>query len=194
MRCLRRGLRTAALMALCLLSAGCGPGAGENLLRNPGFDRAADGKLEGWSFSQHAGERSFRFDIVDASLVIERVGTEVWGEASQTLSAAGLAGQTLEFSAEVRGELDDHSGPPTSPTGIGVRISGVRPGVPAALGPAIFSNQFGEPEIGPRQFDWTLQRVVFEVPANATAILLKLRLTMDGELQVRNPRLIRLAP
>ena len=182
--------------AACLFSAGChSDNSGEvdsdgGLLVNPAFERGVDGAIMGWAFNQHAGERSYRFDTDGGTLIIERVGRERWGQAVQTLSAAGLAGRTLEFSAEVSGELGDEAGAPSSPTGVGVRISGMRPGMPAALGVAILSTFPGEPAIGVGDHDWTVQSVVFDVPDTATEIQLSFRLTLDGKLRVRNPRLI----
>ena len=185
-------------ISACLLSSGCDGGDAGNsdggLLLNPTFARGADGEIVSWAFVQHTGQPSYRFDTDGRTLLIERVGRERWGQAIQTLPADGLAGRTLEFSAEIAGQLDDHSGPPSSPTGVGVRISGMRPGMPAALGVAILSSLPGQPEIGVGRHDWTEQRVVFEVPESATEIQLSLRLTLDGTLRVRNPRLVQLAP
>jgi hypothetical protein len=164
------------------------------MLANPMFERGPDGNIVSWAFNQHAGEPSYRFDTDGGMLIVERVGRERWGQAIQTVSAAGLAGRTLEFSAEVSGELGDDSGAPSSPTGVGARISGMRPGMPAALGVVILSTLSGEPAIGAGEHAWSVQTVVFEVPENATEIQLSLRLTLDGTLRVRNPRLIQLTP
>ena len=188
---LANGSGIALIMAFLLL-AGCGNDSEQNLLLNPAFERDADGEIASWSFNQHTGERSYLFEIDGDTLVIERVGRERWGQAIQTLPATGLAGRTLEFSAEVSGRFGDQSGAPTSPTGVGVRISGVRPGMPAALGAAILSSLSGAPPIGVGQHSWTVQRVVFEVPDAATEIQLSLRLTLDGTLRVRKPRLVEL--
>lgn len=177
----------------CLLAAGCQHRPAGGLLLNPAFERNADGAIASWAFNQHAGERSYLFEIDDETLTIERVGSQPWGQAVQTLPAAGLFGRTLEFSAEVSGRLGDESGAPITPTGLAVRISGLRPGIPAALGAAIFSTLPGEPAIGVGDHDWTVQRVVFEVPESATEIQLSLRLALDGTLRVRRPRLIELA-
>lgn len=183
---------------VCLWLAGCGGesagNSGGGMLANPMFERGAEGNVISWSFNQHAGERSYRFYSDGGMLVVERVGRERWGQAIQTLSAAGLAGRTLEFSAEVSGELDDDSGTPSSPTGLGVRISGMRPGMPAALGVTILSTLSAEPAIGAGEHAWTVQKVVFEVPESATEIQLSVRLTLDGTLRVRNPRLVELMP
>lgn len=182
--------------AACLFSAGCRSDSSAKidsrggLLVNPAFERGVDGVIMSWAFNQHAGERSYRFDIDAGTLVIERVGPEPWGQAIQMLSAAGLAGRTLEFSAEISGAFSDQSGAPLSPTGVGVRINGRRPGLPAALDDAILSTRHGAPAIGVGDHGWTVQRVVFEVPDTATEIQLSLQLTLDGTLRVRNPRLI----
>ncbi len=184
----------------CLLSAGCrsdSDGADSRdggLLLNPAFERGADGFVASWAFGQHAGERSYSFDIDADTLVIERVGPEPWGQAMQTLPATGIAGRTLEFSAEISGVFSDQSGAPLSPTGLGVRINGRRPGLPAALDDAILSTRHGAPAIGAGDHGWTIQRVVFEVPEIATEIQLSFRLALDGTLRVRNPRLVDFTP
>lgn len=180
--------------AACVLLAGCGNGADGGLLVNPEFERDADGQILAWSFNQHTGEPSYSFATDKNMLVIERVGRERWGQAIQTLSAAELKGLTLEFSAEISGEFDDESGAPSSPTGVGARISGMRPGMPPALGAAILSTNPGQPVIGVGKHGWTVQRVVFEVPDTAVEIQLSLRLTLDGTLRVRNPRLVMVRP
>lgn len=185
---------------LSLLAAGCGSDgsrAGSSdggLLINPGFEREANGRIGAWAFGQHAGERSYSFDIDENTLVIKRVGPEPWGQVIQILPAAGLAGRTLEFSAEVSGQFSDESGAPISPTGVGVRISGMRADLPAALGDAILYTHHGAPALGVGDHGWTVQRVVFEVPEIATEIRLSFRLTMDGKLHVRNPRLVHFKP
>lgn len=178
----------------CMLSAGCQRDADGGLLVNPGFDRGPDGAVMAWAFNQHTGEPSYSFAVDDGKLIIQRVGRERWGQAVQTLPAAGLAGRTLRFSAEISGELSDESGAPSSPTGVGVRISGTRRGMPAALGATILSTRSGQPAIGVGAHGWTEQSVVFEVPESATEIQLSLRLTLDGTLRVRDPRLIKVAP
>lgn len=183
-----------AVALACLLAGGCQRDQDGGLVLNPAFERNVDGRIESWSFIQHTGEPSYRFETEGETLVIERVGRERWGQAIQTLPAAGLVGRTLEFSAEVSGRLSDQSGAPSSPTGVGVRISGMRPGMPAALGVAILSTLPGKPAIGVGDHDWTDQRVVFEVPEAATEIQLSLRLTLDGTLRVRNPRLLDVTP
>lgn len=190
----RRTARLAARLALCLLIAGCFNGDKSGLVQNPGFDRGPDGAIESWRFIQHAGRRSYSFESDNSILVIERIGPERWGQAIQTLSAAGRHGMTLEFSAEVSGDLDDASGAPSSPTGLGVRISGLRPGMPAVLGPSVLSAMSATPEIGPGKLEWTRQRVVFQVPEHATEIQLSVRLTLDGMLRIRNPRLVERRP
>lgn len=177
-----------------LLLAGCRHGPEGGLLLNPAFERGPDGAVVSWAFNQHSGEPSYSFTVDQGTLIIQRVGRERWGQAIQTLPAAGLAGRTLAFSADISGDLGDESGAPSSPTGVGVRISGMRRGMPAALGVAILSTHPGRPEIGVGKHDWTEQRVVFEVPESATEIQLSLRLTLDGTLRVRNPRLVEVAP
>jgi len=201
MRRVQAGVMAAGLAAMiALLSAGCrsdsssAGNSGGGLLINPAFERGADGHIGAWAFGQHAGERSYSFDIDESTLIINRVGPEPWGQVIQILPAAGLAGSMLEFAAEVSGQFSDESGAPIAPTGVGVRISGMRPDLPAALGDAVLFTHHGAPALGVGDHDWTVQRVVFEVPEIATEIRLSFRLTMDGTLRVRNPRLVHFTP
>ncbi|MBS0515920.1 MAG: hypothetical protein JSS16_10655 [Proteobacteria bacterium] len=80
-------------------------------LTNAGFEAApgADGSIEGWTTSQHAGPVSYKTGIDRdvhakgaASFRIERIREQVYGSVSQTVPVASHAGHTLELSAKMR--------------------------------------------------------------------------------------------
>ncbi|MBS0584253.1 MAG: hypothetical protein JSS42_14250 [Proteobacteria bacterium] len=86
-------------------------------LTNAGFEAApgADGAIEGWSLSQHAGPVSYKTGIDRrvhakgaASFRIERIREQVYGAIEQTVPIAAQAGHTIELSAKMKTE---HVGP-----------------------------------------------------------------------------------
>ena len=116
---------TGWICAILLALTGCAshtdddaPLAGIGIaLTNAGFEAApgADGAIEGWSTSQHAGPVSYRTGIDrgvhakgKASFRIERIREQVYGAVEQTVPIAAHAGHTIELSAKMK---TDNVGP-----------------------------------------------------------------------------------
>ncbi len=185
-----------ALLALPLV--GCQPDtdvAGTpddaNLLSDPAFTVDKTGPDAIWRLSQHAGPRSYEWAVDDGVLSVTRIGPEPWGQATQSIPAADLVGRTLVFSAELSGNLALDSADTVERTGIGVRVRGTSPDVPAVLGPsAIQLSATGAPALPPGELDWSEQRVAFRVPEGAEEVEVAIRLGTGGTLRARNPRLL----
>ena len=80
-------------------------------LTNPDFEAkpGADGTIEGWSTSQHAGPTSYKLGVDRsvhatgaASFRIERIREQVYGMISQTVPISAHAGHTIELSAQMK--------------------------------------------------------------------------------------------
>jgi hypothetical protein len=160
------------------------------LLLDPEFVLADDTRRLAWTYTQHGGEMSYRYDIGDGVLTIERFGPEPWGQATQLIDPAALHGATLEFSAEVSGSFELGEGRMVQASGIGARVLGYPPGVPLLGARHIMLVVDGEPEFGPGELAWTRQSLRFEVPEGATDIEVAIRLGMEGYLRVRGPSLM----
>jgi len=90
---------------------------GSIALRNPDFEAGlgADGAIEGWTQSQHAGPPSYKFAIDHdvsatgaASFRIERTREQVYGLIAQNVPIAAYAGHTIELTAQTK---TDNVGP-----------------------------------------------------------------------------------
>jgi len=191
---------TVALLLVACAHAAVGQEAGwtvpdPGLLRDANFDAMQRGERPVWGRSQHAGERSYRFVFNPGELQIDRIGPEPWGQVKQRVNAKPLAGQTLEFSAELSGTLSESGRRPIIPTGLSIRVLGYTAGMsPAIVGKSTLLIAGGEPELGPGQHDWTRQSVRFEIPEGATDIDVSIRLGMHGALSVRGPSLVVVGP
>lgn len=184
-------MKSAFCLSVVLLLAGCGGGQGAaNLLRDPAFEVEKTGPDAIWRLSQHAGPPSYRWAVEDGVLSATRIGPEPWGQATQIVSGEDLVGRRLAFSAELAGELEPDSELTVEATGIGVRVKGRPPGMPAVMGAAIQLSRLGEPPLPRGRFDWTEQRVEFVVPEGAQQVEVSIRLGTGGTLRVRKPRLI----
>lgn len=188
-------LITAALaVAAC---SGAGPQPAEpGFIQNPLFADPSGGNGVGkpWATIQHAGEPSYLFTVRDGVLRIERVGSQPYGKVIQVLPAEKLRGKTLAFSAELSGNLeplDNPSVPWADATGLEVIVKGYS-GKKALrmLGKRVLLNATSEPGLTPGELDWTRQRVVFQVPEQATDVVVGIRLVLNGVLEARSPSLV----
>lgn len=84
---------------------------GSVALTNPDFEArpGADGAIEGWSTSQHAGPVSYKLGIDRsvhatgaASFRIERIREQVYGLISQNVPISAHAGHTIELSVQMK--------------------------------------------------------------------------------------------
>ena len=187
------------IIAVALLFAGTGALAASSqtwtapdpgLLRDAAFEADQPGQRRAWSYSQHAGKKSYLFDTVDGVLRIERTGTEPWGMATQRIKAKDLAGRTLEFSAELSGEFPEMTSKPIASTGVVVRVVGYKPDLPRMLGKSNLLVGQGEPGLTGTKYDWPRQHVRFTVPDGATDIDVSIVLGRPGQLSARGPQLI----
>lgn len=158
-------------------------------LRDQAFVSDRPGKRSAWFQSQHSGEPSYSFEAVEGVLTIKRIGNEPWGRINQRISARGLAGKTLVFSADVRGNLQPQPNPEHNPTGLSVQIKGVPKGMPKMMGTVTLLTVDAEPALAPGEHPWTTQSIIFDVPENAISLEVVVTLGAPGELQVRGPRL-----
>lgn len=113
--------RYVGLVLIIMLQVGCaGPSSqrdkagacnlSENLLADTDFSFSKT-FTEDWVYSQHTGESSFRITTIDGVVSMERVGEEPWMLLKQTLQSERIAGTTLVFTAELKGEaLQGHFG------------------------------------------------------------------------------------
>ncbi|MDW8479188.1 MAG: hypothetical protein RML12_04295 [Xanthomonadales bacterium] len=138
---------------------------------------------------QHAGSDSYRIGARDGVLRIERHGPEPWGKVVQAIPAAALVGRTLEFSAELRGELAPPGERFVTPSGLVAVVHGAPPGAPAILGETVLGQRLGEPELGEGRHGWKVQRLRLEVPEGASRIELGLILGHQGWIELRHPAL-----
>ena len=192
-----------ALLALFpVLLAACAPAGSSNeaaaapsepgLLQDPGFHRIEGRHAEPlWRLTQHAGPVSYTAKAEQGVVRIERVGGEPWGHFAQVLEDDGLAGQWLEFSAELRAELDDSYGEPMQPTGLAVLVRGRLPADPPMLGMRILHASDVDFDLQPGSHGWRRHVYRFQVPeAVSLQVKLAVQLTHGGWIEMRNPSLV----
>lgn len=191
-------LLTFALLAACSAYEPPDPG----LIANPDFADESDAQSLGqpWLAAQHAGDRSYETRVSDGVLHIERIGSEPWGKTIQAVPADELKGRRAEFSVELAGTLEpveDPSGIRDTlkghrDTGLGVVVKGYRddPRLRRLLGKSTLVTAESESGMEPGEHDWQRHRLVFDVPENATEIVVEIRMTLNGVLKARGPRLV----
>lgn len=194
--------RLSFMLVLVVAIGACGGRAGgeyrapdPGLLGNPVFASPEGGEriAPPWVATQHAGESSYRMTSRNGVLRIERIGNEPWGQLSQTVSAEGLKGRKVEFSVELSGELEpveDPTGFWSGKTGLSVVINGYPDsGITRHRGKRILESIEMEPGLEPGTVEWRRHSLVFDVPEKATGLQVAIRLTLDGVLRARGPRL-----
>lgn len=169
---------------------------------DPGF--LSDGRFERvkgdsaepvWTLTQHAGPLSYTVEVTEGVARIERIGGEPWGHFAQQLRDDALAGRWFEFSAEIRGELNDSYGEPMQPTGPSVLVRGRLPGDLQMMGLRILYASTAEFGLNPGSYPWRRHAHRFQVPeATSLEITTALQLTHGGWIEVRNPRLVEVDP
>lgn len=166
------------------------------LLKGPYFSEQPHGEnfSSAWAAIQHGGDDSYHMTTSDGVLRIERIGEEPWGQLVQRLSAEDLRGKTLEFSAELSGDLKKIKNPKerlANKTGLGVIVKGF-PGSHRlrTLGKSILLTLTSESDLSAGEHDWKRHSIVFTVPEGATDIQVAIRMTNGGVLKARGPRLL----
>jgi hypothetical protein len=149
-------------------------------LVNAGFESTRDGQLgapEGWWAVQHAGPRSYTFDLDTAkphsgtrSLRIENVGPEAFGSIYQKVAARPYRGRTLRLAAWVRTREAKGN---RFGAGAGLVLQAMRGGYSAAHAMMRKDAIHGTT-------DWTRYEVRLAIPADADEIELGLNLYGPG--------------
>jgi len=172
------------------------PAVEPGLLIDSGFEIAGkDGPLQHWGIHQHAGDTSYRLEVSEGTARIERTGLEPWGVLSQTLPADALVGKTLEWSAELSGELDDRYGPPFEATGLVVSVTGFGPNDLPMMGTRHLLTLASEPGLPTGALTAERHRLRFQVPEGRELELrVGVQLTRGGVLQIRAPSLTVVEP
>lgn len=169
---------------------------GPGLLLDPAFERIEGQHPDGlWALTQHAGPISYKVEADAGVARIERIGGEPWGYFAQALRDDALAGQWLEFSADLRAELNDSHGEPMQPTGLAVLVRGRLPGDPPMLGMRILHASEADFGLDPGKHPWRRHAYRFQVPeALALEIKVAVQLTHGGWIDVRSPSLVAVDP
>lgn len=148
----------------------------ENLLEDVELTLAGD-RDQRWELSQHTGPLSFELFSSDGELSIARIGSEPWMLLKQTVQDPRLAGSTLIYSVELKGEgLSGNFGFEPK-AGLYTRIG---TGGRAKLAPQ-------SPNTG--DWDWQPFTEQIELPAAVDRVQVGFVHQTGGSLGARNPRL-----
>lgn len=171
---------------------------GPELIVDPQFELAGDhGTLKHWKLYQHAGDASFSMEIQHGQAFLKRIGVEPWGAIEHTLPADELVGKTLEWSAELSGELGESRGEAFDASGLSVSIMGLGPNDLPMMGARHLLTLASDPPLSAGPVEPRRYSVRFVVPEGRDLELkVALQLTRDGDLRMRAPslRVIESAP
>lgn len=151
----------------------------ENLLAHSDFSDLESGVSKTWSYSQHAGGRSFVVQAEDGVLTVVRDGKEPWMLLKQRVKLpAGKNGKVI-FSSELQGDLQaepplhafEHKG------GLYLRVGRSRAMLAAH-----------EPNIG--QWEWAAVAVEAPLAENVTRLEAGFVHQAGGQIQAKNPELV----
>ena len=180
------------LPGLVLLLSACGGGgdsgpsceyASGNLLEDTSFTTLDKPRSErAWRYSQHAGDRSFRYGAKQGTLSFEKTGSEPWALLAQSIDAKRTRGKRIEFSAELKLDLKE----PVTTRGFGYG-AGLSLLVKHNNRLRLSSSFDHEPHMG--EHDWQTARVVADIPKGSTFLRAGFVHQAGGSFQVRNPQL-----
>lgn len=161
------------------------------LIRDPLFALAGESMpLQHWRLYQHAGDASYAMEIQQGEVRIKRIGVEPWGSIEQTLSADAWVGKTLEWSAELSGELGESRGEAFDASGLSVTVMGFGPSDLPMMGARHLLTLTSEPPLSTGPVAPQRYRIRFVVPEGRELELkVAVQLTRDGELRMRAPSL-----
>lgn len=167
-----------------------------NLLDGGRFEGDAETRapLPPWQASQHSGPTSYTFEVEDGVLTIRRIDREPWGQVTHPFDFGPFRGQRLRWSVEAAGDLNEQWTARLERTGIGVLIFAQDDALSAFVGRNMLLTDYIPTPVQIGRFDWTRIEHEFEVPANAGRGEVSIRMTMGGQLKLRNPRLERVEP
>lgn len=161
------------------------------LIADPQFEVVGDNlPLRHWRLFQHAGDASFSMDVGAGEVRLRRFGVEPWGTIEQTHSVDSLVGKTLEWSAELSGELGESRGEPFDSSGLSVSVMGFGPNDLMMMGARHLLTLSSDPPLSTGPVERRRYSIRFVVPEGSELELkVALQLTRDGELRMRAPSL-----
>ncbi|TXS96181.1 hypothetical protein FV139_01355 [Parahaliea maris] len=165
--------------------------AGNNLLANAEFATNVAGAAPPWMSSQHAGEKSFELTLANGTAKIEKIATQPWFTLSQGLQATPLRGQTLEYSAELKLDLNEEGVNHGFKVGGGLMMTLRGDPDPVMGGDRLLASEKFEHEPHMGTWDWTPVTLRFTVPENATSVRLGFAQYANGSMEIRKPALYR---
>ena len=77
----------------------------DNLLMQTNFAQV-EGQRYAWRSSQHSSKSSFQLAVTDGVLAITQAASEPWFVFKQSVDVTNLGGKYLQFSAEMRGNIE----------------------------------------------------------------------------------------
>lgn len=159
-------------------------------IENPGFEFDYErGRPRGWLINQHAGDKTYIVETKpDGVLEINNFGKQYWMSLIQRFPAEQLVGQEIEFSVEIKLNLDPSDWLATLEPGGGLNIvvRGTEPGGhnrKALLYRSVMPN---EPRHG--QVDWHRISHQFTIPEGANLLELGFLHQAHGEMWLRDPQ------
>lgn len=170
------------------------PAVGEvdpGLIADPRFELAGvEFPLQHWRLYQHAGDASYEMRVEGHEVSLRRIGVEPWGTIEQAMPADALVGKTLEWSAELWGELGEARGEAFDATGLAVTVMGFGPHDLPMMGARHLLTQSSEPPLSTGPVARQRFAIRFVVPEGRELELkVAVQLTRDGELRMRAPSL-----
>jgi len=152
--------------------------ASENLLLDSDFSRS--GEFAGvWRVGQHAGETAFSVESEDGVLEIRRIGPQPWMLFSQNVTDSRLAGATLRYTAQLKGDL------PTEPPLHGFdHVAGLY----LRAGRTVSYLADHQPNSG--LWDWQSISAEFVIPEGVTSLKVGFFHQAGGSLWARSPSLV----
>lgn len=161
-----------------------------NLLRNSEFSLADDGVPEQWSLTQHAGAAAYTVTFADGVMTVDKYGEQYWLLLSQSIDVTSLAGEALQFSAEIK--LDMHAENWNDALlpggGLALKVIGTS-GDPFGRTRVVQDSMLAhEPRLG--STDWIRVAVPIKLVAEAAQLHAGFVHQAYGTLSVRAPRLV----
>lgn len=165
-------------------------------LENPSFEFDYErGRPHGWLIHQHAGDKTYIVETKpDGVLEINNFGKQYWMSLIQRYPAEELVGHEVEFSVDIKLNLDPTDWLTTLEPGGGLNIvvRGTKDGGhnrKALLYRSVMPN---EPRHG--QVDWRRISHRFSIPEGANLLEVGFLHQAHGEMWLRNPELTLIDP
>ncbi len=159
--------------------------------RNMRFSEGLEGWLFGGSFTEHASQshwQDYTCAVEHGTAVVRSAVPEPAGFAflGQEVFADDFRGSTVVFRGEFRVQADT-----PGRAGLFLRVNEGH----AITGPMTVRSVFADPDNNitpiPDAGDWTRHEITARVPGDSDAVLLGIFLAAGGQIELRNPELIR---